>query len=216
LNQQLKINYPKNQIYNLSQTHNNNQKNPNNKNNTTKKVKQFFTSCDYTQCILFLTKIPNKQNYLNSLNPTNLRKILSVLTNKTIQPVIPRRLTKPTIYLQYILPLTVNTSTQHKKIKNIINNQDIKHITTLIIYTLHSKLSLIIKKQKIKIPIPATFMSNKLNWKTLKMIFTKAQNLLPTNIKNKIDTSIVYKNLNTLGSMFFNYKNTAKIPPKRQ
>jgi hypothetical protein len=215
LNQHLKINFPQNPIHTLSQIQNKEINNQNNSLNTPIKVKRSFASRDYIRRILFLTKIPNKQNYLDTLNSKTLRKILSVITNKTIQPVIPRKLTKPTIYLQHTLPPSINTTTQHKKIINLINDQNIKHITTLIIHTLHSKLSPIINKQKIKIPIPTTFLSHNLNRKTLKSIFTKAQNLLPTNIKNKIDISIVYKNLNTLGSMFFNYKNTAKILPNK-
>ena len=154
----------------------------------------------------------NKETYLNSLHPRYLRKILSVLTNKTILPVTPRRLTKPTIYLQHTLPPNNNIKKQHQLIKKSLNPQQIKQYILLTTTTLQQKLSPTIKKQKLKIPIPINYVSAHVNRKTFKYIFTQAQNLLPNNIKEKIDTSIVYKNLNNTGSLFFNYKDTALTP----
>jgi hypothetical protein len=174
-----------------------------------------FASRNYTHRILFLHKIPEKQIYLNTLHPNSLRKMLSVLTNKTIQPVIPRRLTRPTIYLQHTLPPTATITKQHKLINNKLNKIEIKNHILMLTNTLHTKLNPKIKKQIIKIPISTTFISPSLNHKTLKQIFSKTSILLPHNIKEKIDTSIVYKNLDTIGALFFNYKATALSQPNK-
>lgn len=176
-------------------------------------TERIFASRNYARRISFLNKITNKTEYLDTLHPKVLRKMLSTLANKTILPVIPRRLTKPTIFLQHTLPPSLTITKQHKYIINSFSKQEIKNLTLLITSTLHKKLSLIINKQKIKIPIPTTYISPILNRKILKQIFYKAQTFLPNNIKNKIDTAIVYKNLDTIGTLFFNYKSTAMSIP---
>jgi hypothetical protein len=180
--------------------------------NQSHNLHQIFASRNFAQRIFFLNQIPDKQKHLTSLHPKALRKILSMFTNKTIIPVIPRRLTKPTIYLQYSLPPNFTITKQYKSIIQTLSKPQIKDLTILITSTLHQKLSPTIKKQKIKIPIPTTFVSTHLNRKTLKTVFIKAQSLLPNCVKNKIDTAIVYKNLDTLGTLFFNYKTTATTP----
>jgi hypothetical protein len=184
---------------------------------THKKLKNFptiptnrtFASRDYARRIIYLNHIENKTPYLNSLNTRSLRKILSTLLNKEIQPIQPQRLTKPTIYLQHSYPPTLQTIKLHSTITKQLTAKQIKDLTLITTNTLHTKLTPAITKQKLRIPIPTTFISKTLNRRTLANIFTKAQKLLPHNIKEKIDTAIVYKNLNTTATFFFNYKETA-------
>jgi hypothetical protein len=100
--------------------------------------------------------------------------MLSVLTNKIIQPVVPCCLTSPTIYLQHTLLPTATITKQYKLINNKLNKIEIKNHILIITNTLHTKLSPKIKKQIIKIPIPTTFISPSLNRKILKQIFSKS------------------------------------------
>jgi hypothetical protein len=179
---------------------------------THKTTERLFASRDYARRIIFLNQTNNKEQYLNSLNPQSLRQILSTLLNKEIQPVIPRKLTKPTIYLQHSYPPNPHTIYSHNTIKKQLTQVNIKELVLLSTNALHKKISPTITKQKLRLPISTTFISQTLNRRTLTNIFTKAQSLLPLTIKDKIDTAIIYKNLNTTATLFFNYKETANTP----
>lgn len=175
-----------------------------------KNSNRIYATREYAKRILYLNNQTNIPKYLENLHPKTLRKIISSLTNKSIQPIKPRRLTKPTIYLQHSFPPTNNITKQYFILSKTLSKDSINNLITLTTAALHKKLTPAITKQKLKIPIPTTFISSKINKRTINQIFHSAKPLLPDNIKDKISTTIIYKNLSTIGTMFFNYKTTAQ------
>jgi hypothetical protein len=187
------------------------------KNNiTNNKIKHYFNdknriyaSRNYARRIIYLNNQNNKQTYLNSLHPKTLRHILSTLTNKQIQPIIPRRLTKPTIYLQHTKPPTSNITKQNSIINTLLSHTQINELIHETTQALHNKIMPYTKKLKFLIPIPITFITSHLNRRTITALFKEATTFLPTIIKDKIDSSIIYKNLRPSYTIFNNYKETA-------
>jgi len=127
-----------------------------------------------------------------------VRKLLSVLTNKTILPHKPLQLAKPYIFLQHYKPATKIIQQQHKTINTILDKKLIKIFTNDLTHQLYRNLTPKTDKIRFRFNIPITQVAKEITHKTLRIIFQAAKNLLPEAAKGRIDATFTNKNMPSL------------------